>query len=133
MNEPLYDCDLGARPPKAGLAPVQPEPADKLGLKRGARILAATTRQSLLRAMKMAVLAAGLSLSVSPDGLHALMSAVQQPPELIILDEDIGGVDSDSVERMLARDARTCNVPIVRVRAQSKLTPLDWVTPDLLA
>jgi len=78
-------------------------------------VLVATARNSLVRAFQRAALVIGLTLAVSPDGLHTLMTAVREPPGLIILDSDVPGVDADTVERMLARDERTAGVPVVRL------------------
>lgn len=81
----------------------------------GVKVLVATARNSLVRAFQRAALVIGLTLAVSPDGLHTLMAAVREPPELIILDSEVPGVDADTVERMLARDQRTAGVPVVRL------------------
>jgi hypothetical protein len=66
---------------------------------------------------QVALATAGLAFSVSPDGLHAVMSAVRQSPELVILDDDLPGVDADCVEEMLGRDARTAAARIMRVKS----------------
>ena len=79
------------------------------------RILLATARGTIMQKLGLAALALGLTVSVSPDGLHALMSAVRDPPEVILLDDDLPGVDADWVERMLARDGRTAGARVVRV------------------
>jgi hypothetical protein len=78
-------------------------------------ILVATVRQSLVRAFQRAAVVMGLALVVSPDGLHTLMSAVREPPALIILDSDVPGVEADAIQRRLARDVRTARVPILRL------------------
>lgn len=80
-----------------------------------ATVLLATARRALIRALALAAIGAGLNVAVSLDGLHALMSAVREPPALIFLDNDLPGVAADLVERMLARDARTARVPVVRI------------------
>jgi hypothetical protein len=54
---------------------------------------------------------------VSPDGLRALTSAVRNPPEFIILDDDLAGVDTDRIEAMRGRDTRTAAARIVRVKS----------------
>jgi hypothetical protein len=78
-------------------------------------VLVATARQSLVRAFQTAALVVGVTLAVSPDGLHTLMSAVREPPALIILDPDVPGVEADAIQRRLARDTRTARVPILRL------------------
>ena len=85
------------------------------GGSRLARVLLATARHSLVRAVRTAVLTVGFSLMVSPDGLHAVMSALRETPEIILLDSSLSGVDVDTVESILRRDARTATIPILRV------------------
>ena len=82
---------------------------------RSTAVLLATARDSLIRAVKAAILTVGFSLMISPDGLHAVMSAVRDQPEIILLDSSLSGVDVDTVEAMLRRDARTTGIPILRI------------------
>ena len=102
---------ISVRAQKSG-APALPGP-DAAPMR--ARILLATARGTIMQKLGLAAVALGLTVSVSPDGLHALMSAVRDPPEFIILDDDLPGVDADWVERMLARDGRTAGARVVRV------------------
>lgn len=85
-------------------------------------VLVATARQSLVQAFQRAALVVGLTLVVSPDGLHTLMSAVREPPALIVLDPDVPGVEADAIQRKLARDARTARVPIWRLPGRPQTT-----------
>ena len=105
----------------AGVSPLEADRASntqphRAEVQRPRAVLLASARRSLAAWFRVAVTAAGLSLAVSPDGLHALMTAVRNPPELIILDDDLEGVDADLVEEMLSRDARTATTPIMHVR-----------------
>jgi hypothetical protein len=97
----------GASTPVAGMAAPPPNGS----------VLLASARRSLVTWFQVALATIGLSLMVSPDGLHALMSAVRNPPELVILDDDLEGVDADWVEQMLGRDARTASARIMRVKS----------------
>lgn len=97
--------------------------------RRGGGVLLATARRSLANWFKVALATAGLSLTVSPDGLHALMSAVRESPDLVILDDDLPGVDAERVEEMLARDGRTAGARILHV----KPPPDDTVVCDAFA
>lgn len=85
--------------------------------RRGMTVLLASARRSLIAWFQVVLTAAGLGLIVSPDGLHALMSAVREPPDLIILDDDLPGVDADRVEELLGRDARTAAARVMRVKS----------------
>jgi CheY-like chemotaxis protein len=100
------------------ILPVRNDPngAGATGPSSGAvTVLVATARQSLVRAFQRAAVVVGLTLVVSPDGLHTLMSAVREPPALIILDPDVPGIEADTVQRRLARDARTAGIPVLRL------------------
>lgn len=55
----------------------------------------------------------GLCPRWSPDGLHAILSAAQRKPDLIILDGAVPPVGSLSVAETLWRDRRLSSVPIV--------------------
>lgn len=55
----------------------------------------------------------GLCARVSDDGLHAIMSAVQSTPDLIILDCAVPPLGSMSVAQSLCRDSRLSSVPLV--------------------
>jgi len=80
-------------------------------------VLLATARRPLVAWLRAVLAAAGLSLSVSPDGLHALMSAVRNPPEIIIVDDDLPGVGADRLEQLLARDERTAGSRVVHINS----------------
>lgn len=80
-------------------------------------MLLASARRSLVARFQVVLSTVGLSLVVSPDGLHALMNAFHDPPELVILDDDLVGVDADRVEEMLGRDTRTAATRIVRLKS----------------
>lgn len=55
----------------------------------------------------------GLYPRCSPDGLHAILSAVQRRPDLIVLDGAVPPVGSRSVTEALRRDRRLSSVPII--------------------
>jgi CheY-like chemotaxis protein len=97
--------------------------------RRTVTVLVASARHSVVRACRKAALTAGLTLVVSPDGLHALMTALRQPPALIVLDSALPGVAPDAVEMMLARDVRTAEVPVLRCVGAGVTDPSDR-TPD---
>lgn len=88
-------------------------------------LLLATARRWLVAWFQLALATEGLSLAVSPDGLHALMSAVRQPPELVLLDDDLPGVDAERVEQMLARDARTARARVMHFTALPNIPERD--------
>jgi hypothetical protein len=105
-----------ARPMHSGQRlPSVPEPVPR----RTFTVLLASARRSLVAQFRVALLAAGLNLTVSPDGLHALMSAIRERPALVILDDELPGVCADYVEEWLAKDVRTAGARVVRIRSSS--------------
>jgi DNA-binding response OmpR family regulator len=92
---------------------------------RTVTVLLATASLCLVRAFRRVASNAGLMVVVSPDGLHALMSALRQPPGLIVLDSALPGVDANTVETMLARDVRTTAVPVLRCAGAGVTAPSD--------
>jgi hypothetical protein len=117
MIELLNEFAAGFAAPSDGALPT-PVPGTALPAPRqGATVLLATARRSLVTWFRVALATANLNLMVSPDGLHALMSAVHQPPELVILDDDLPGVRADRLEQLLARDARTASTHVMHVKS----------------
>lgn len=58
--------------------------------------------------------ALGFEPRASTDGLHAILSVIQQRPDLVHLDANLPSVGSRSVAEMMARDGRFSSVPIAR-------------------
>ena len=91
--------------------------------RRPVTLLLATGRVAVLLAFEKAAWTAGLTLVASPDGLHAIMSALRRPPTVIVLDAVLPGVDADTVEAMLGRDPRTACIPLVRIAGPPDTSP----------
>ncbi|MBN1513336.1 MAG: hypothetical protein JXB13_15070 [Phycisphaerae bacterium] len=93
-------------------------------------VLLATARYSLVRVFGRMAIHLDFALLVSPDGLHALMAALQWTPDLVVLDSALPGITVEQVEAGLARDARTQSIPrvcimgSVRPAGPSSLSPL---------
>lgn len=56
---------------------------------------------------------AGYAVRPAPDGAMALRSAQAKPPELILLDIRMPGIDGFEVCRRLKSDARTRDIPVI--------------------
>lgn len=63
----------------------------------------------------------GYSVRAAPNGELALWTAQAKPPDLILLDIRMPGMDGYEVCRQLKADARTASVPIIFLSAQSDL------------
>ncbi|MEN6586756.1 MAG: response regulator [Sulfuricella sp.] len=61
---------------------------------------------------------AGYAVRQAQDGEMALLSARERPPELVLLDIRMPGIDGYEVCRRLKADPRTCDVPVVFLSAQ---------------
>ncbi len=61
---------------------------------------------------------AGYQVRQAPDGELALWSAQARPPELILLDIRMPGIDGYEVCRRLKADARLCDIPVIFLSAQ---------------
>ena len=60
---------------------------------------------------------AGYAVRPAPDGAMALRSAQAKPPELILLDIRMPGIDGFEVCRRLKSDARTRDIPVIFLSA----------------
>jgi len=79
--------------------------------------LLATARSELAQAFHRMARALGFSLILAPDGLHALMAAVQWAPTLLVVDSGLPGLPVEQLEAKLGRDARTACIPRIHVTA----------------
>jgi signal transduction histidine kinase len=59
----------------------------------------------------------GYQLSTATGGLDALAKVASQPPDLILLDVMMPGMDGYAVAERLKADAATCSIPIIMVTA----------------
>ncbi len=65
--------------------------------------------------------AAGIEVSEAEDGKAGLESARAEPPDVILLDVMMPGIDGWQVFDELLKDERTANVPIVFLTARAEL------------
>jgi DNA-binding response OmpR family regulator len=64
----------------------------------------------------------GYDVVCAADGQSALDMAAKQPPDLVLLDLMLPGVDGTEVARKLKGDARTSHIPIVMLTAKGEET-----------
>ena len=62
----------------------------------------------------------GYRVEVAEDGHAALRVALEQHPDLILMDLGLPGIDGWTVIDRLKRDTRTCTIPIVVLSAHPK-------------
>ena len=59
--------------------------------------------------------AAGLRVSVASTGFEAIVKASCKVPDVILLDDSLGGIDAAETIRMLTTCPTTAHIPIVRL------------------
>jgi CheY-like chemotaxis protein len=88
-----------------------------------ARILVAEDDVALRDALKDLLVMAGHSAEVVPDGVRALEAIRQDPPDLIILDHMMPGLDGLSVLQTLKGDARLRRIPVILLTGAAQDIP----------
>ena len=83
------------------------------------RLLLVEDDPALAELLEFRFRAEGYAVSVTPDGDEALLLAVEESPDLVVLDWMIEGTSGIEVCRRLRRDKATAHVPIVMLTARS--------------
>lgn len=98
-------------------------------------LLVEDSRTQALR-LQLELLRYGFAIDIATSGLSGLSSARTQPPDLIVLDVDLPGLDGYSVCRELKADNRTAHIPVVmltgRDDAQDALAGLEMGAVDYI-
>jgi class 3 adenylate cyclase len=81
------------------------------------RVLVVDDDRDMLSFLARLISAQGVRVETAPDGDAALVRAMASPPDLILLDVMLPGIDGFSVCERLKRDPATAMVPIVLVTA----------------
>jgi CheY-like chemotaxis protein len=90
-----------------------------------ARILVAEDDASLREALKEVLSIAGYRLDLVDDGVRALESALADPPDLIILDHMMPGLDGLGVLRKLRADSRLQRTPVIFLTGAAQDFPAE--------
>ena len=83
------------------------------------RILVVDDDPDIVRFVQLNLSLEGFEVEVAYDGEKALASATASPPDLILLDVMMPGVDGVEVVRRLRAQASTASVPVVMLTAKS--------------
>lgn len=84
------------------------------------RILVVDDDVDIARFVKLTLDLEGYEVLLAHDGPSALAAATQNPPDLIILDVMMAGMDGVEVTRRLRAEATTSAVPIIMLTAKSQ-------------
>jgi two-component system, OmpR family, phosphate regulon response regulator PhoB len=86
----------------------------------GARVLLVEDDAALAELLAWNLTREGYEVERTPDGEEALLLAVEQAPDIILLDWMIEGLSGIEVCRRLRRSAATANVPIIMLTARGE-------------
>jgi diguanylate cyclase (GGDEF)-like protein len=107
-----------------------------MGSKRGARILIVDDHQDNVELLQARLEARGYRIETATDGQQALDRVAASPPDLILLDVMMPGVDGIEVARRLKADSKLPFIPIIMQTAldatESKVEGLDAGADDYI-
>jgi DNA-binding response OmpR family regulator len=82
------------------------------------RVLVIDDSELIREAATIALQLAGWEPAVAPDGETGLRAAVGQPPDGVLLDAEMPGIDGVETLRRLRADPRTADVPVAFLTAR---------------
>jgi CheY-like chemotaxis protein len=82
------------------------------------KILVADDEVFMLRLLEMTLKKGGYEVTSCRDGKEALASAAAAPPQLIVLDVMMPGLDGLGALRQLKENPATCEIPVVVLSAK---------------
>lgn len=97
------------------------------------RILVVDDEPDIRLVLQARLEAAGYSVSTAATGLDALNSVRSAPPDLVLLDLMLPGMDGFSVCAMLKRDQRFNRIPILMLTARSQVGADAYLTKPFQA
>jgi DNA-binding response OmpR family regulator len=83
------------------------------------RVLVVDDEPTIRQLLAINLLAEGIHVASAPDGLAARQAAFADPPDLIILDVMMPGLDGLELLRELRSDPRTADVSVVLLTART--------------
>lgn len=81
----------------------------------GAPVLLVNVEAAIRRALAEILRLRGLFVEISPNGPAGLRAAIARPPNLILLDILMPGLDGGAVAQRLKADERTRAIPLVAI------------------
>jgi two-component system, OmpR family, response regulator MtrA len=83
------------------------------------RVLVVDDEPTIRQLLEINLLAEGIHVAAVADGFSARRAALNDPPDLIILDVMMPGLDGLELLRELRRDPRTVDIPVVLLTART--------------
>ena len=94
------------------------------------RVLLAEDEPNIVESLRFLLERAGFDISVESEGPAALESALAEPPDVLVLDVMLPGLDGYEILRRLRDDRRTRALPILMLTAkgqrENRETALDF-------
>ena len=84
------------------------------------RILLIEDEKSIIELIKFTLEQEGFNLSVCRDGSEALDAALTHPPDLVLLDLMLPGVDGIEICKILRRNPKTADIPVIILSAKGE-------------
>lgn len=85
------------------------------------KILLAVADPGAVRALTRVLRQRGFQVSVASDGARALEVAVLRHPQMVLFDEDCGGIEARAFVQILSSNPRTEHVPVLLLTSQHDL------------
>jgi len=82
-----------------------------------ARILVVDDEPDIIRVVVKIMEARGHQVATAKDGLEAIERVTADPPDVVVLDLNLPGLDGYEVCKRIKTDARTAHVPVVMMTA----------------
>jgi len=99
-------------------------------------ILVVDDQQDVVTTLEMLLVEAGYTTGTAVDGEAALTQIQTTPPDLVVLDVNMPGIDGFALATMLKSDPATATIPIIMLSGQdgrgSKLIGLESGAEDYL-
>lgn len=86
----------------------------------GPRVLLAEDEPNIVESLTFLLERAGFSIAAEPDGRSALDAILAKPPDVVILDVMLGGIDGFEVLRRLRADQRCKSLPVIMLTAKGQ-------------
>lgn len=111
-------CFSGAAEPKVGADGAAVAPED--GTVNKKTIFVVEDEEDILDLIRHHLAKEGYAVATATNGMEAVKAILRKPPDLILLDLMLPGLDGLEVCRMLKKDAKSADVPILMVTAKDE-------------
>lgn len=97
-----------------------PAPRNEEGVLAKQHVFVVEDEEDILDLIRHHLGKEGYAVSTATNGMEAVKAILRKPPDLVLLDLMLPGLDGLEVCRMLKKDAKTADVPILMVTAKDE-------------